>query len=96
MSEHINLVLLYGGKSQEHEISLISAASVLRHLNTDKYHIIPVAMDKDGQFHLNQYEDLLSYKEKLPVTTKQSIVLEGFRFTRRSPSCIPRSTWPFV
>lgn len=74
----INLVLLYGGKSQEHEISLISAASVLRHLNTDKYHIIPVAMDKEGQFHLHQYEDLLGFSDKLPVKTEQSKLLNGF------------------
>lgn len=33
MSKLINLVLLYGGKSGEHEISLISAASVLAHLD---------------------------------------------------------------
>ena len=50
MSKPINLVLLYGGKSGEHEISLISAASVLAHLNADKYNIIPVAMDKEGRF----------------------------------------------
>jgi len=32
MSNLINLVLLYGGKSGEHEVSLMSAASVLTHL----------------------------------------------------------------
>ncbi len=72
MSKLVNLVLLYGGKSGEHEISLISAASVLAHLNTEKYNIIPVAMDKDGLFHVHQYQDLLAYKEKLPVITEHS------------------------
>lgn len=82
MSKSVNLVLLYGGKSGEHEISLISAASVLAHLNSDKYHIIPVAMDKEGQFHLHQYFDLLAYKNKLPVETERSkplasLVIDG-------------------
>lgn len=77
MSESINLLLLYGGKSGEHEISLISAASVLSHLNADKYHIIPVAMDKEGQFHLHNYSDLLAYKDKLPVVTQKSKPLES-------------------
>lgn len=77
MSESIKLVVLYGGKSGEHEVSLVSAASVLRYLNTEKYHIIPIAMDKKGRFHLHQYEDLLSYKEKLPVETEKSIPLES-------------------
>lgn len=72
MAKPVNLVLLYGGKSGEHEISLISAASVLNHLDTKKYQIIPIAMGKDGQLHLHQYSDLLAYKDKLPVETKHS------------------------
>lgn len=77
MSKLLNLVLLYGGKSGEHEISLISAASVLAHLDKDKYRIIPVAMDKEGGYHLHQYEDLLEYKEKLPVETPHSLPIGG-------------------
>ena len=44
MLNQVNLLLLYGGKSGEHEISLISAASVLANLDAAKYHIIPVGM----------------------------------------------------
>jgi D-alanine-D-alanine ligase len=77
MSKPVNLVLLYGGKSGEHEISLISAASVLSHLNAEKYHIIPIAMDKNGQFHLHEYEDLLLYKERLPVVTERSKIMDS-------------------
>ncbi|MFI4918432.1 MAG: D-alanine--D-alanine ligase family protein [Legionellales bacterium] len=73
----INLVLLYGGKSGEHEVSLVSAASVLTHLNPEKYNIIPVAMDKDGLLHVHQYRDLLIYKDKLPVTSKHSKPLDS-------------------
>lgn len=72
MSKSVNLVLLYGGKSGEHEISLISAASVLTHLDAKKYNIIPIAMDKQGHFHLHDYHDLLAFKEKLPVSTERS------------------------
>lgn len=68
----INLLLLYGGKSGEHEISLISAASVLAHLDANKYHIIPVGMDKEGRFFLNSYQELLNFKESLPVNTPNS------------------------
>ncbi|RUR13598.1 D-alanine--D-alanine ligase family protein [Legionella sp. km772] len=72
MSKPVNLVLLYGGKSGEHEVSLVSAASVLRYLDAEKYHIIPIAMDKNGQFHVHEYTNLLAYKDKLPVVTKES------------------------
>lgn len=77
MSKPVNLVLLYGGKSGEHEVSLVSAASVLTHLDAEKYHIIPVAMDKEGLFHLHQYKDLLNYKDKLPVSTEHSTPMDS-------------------
>ena len=72
MAQPLNLVLLYGGKSGEHEVSLISAASVLRHLNAKAYRIIPIAMDKEGRCHVHEYTDLLAFKDALPVVTGQS------------------------
>ncbi len=77
MSKPVNLVVLYGGKSGEHEVSLVSAASVLQHLDAERYHIIPIAMDKNGQFHVHQYRDLLEFKDKLPLTTSLSTPLES-------------------
>ncbi|TAL61153.1 MAG: D-alanine--D-alanine ligase [Legionella sp.] len=77
MTKPVNLVLLYGGKSGEHEVSLVSAASVLRHLNADKYHIIPIGMDKEGRFHLHQYNDLVKHTDKLPVVTEKSKPLDS-------------------
>ncbi|STX29999.1 D-alanine--D-alanine ligase A [Legionella beliardensis] len=78
MSKLINLALLYGGKSGEHEISLISAASVLSELDSTKYNIIPIGMDKEGRFYLNEYTDLLAFKERLPVVTPRSKPLANF------------------
>ena len=77
MPKPINLLLLYGGKSGEHEISLISAASVMANLDTDQYHIIPVCMDRDGRCYLNDYNELLAYKSALPVVTSNSRPLES-------------------
>ncbi|MEI6094116.1 MAG: D-alanine--D-alanine ligase family protein [Gammaproteobacteria bacterium] len=75
MSKLIKLVLLYGGKSGEHEISLRSAASVLANLNPQKYQIIPVAMDKLGCCFQSDYQTLLAYSDVLPVRTPESIPL---------------------
>ena len=75
MPKPLKLILLYGGKSGEHEISLISAASVLSELNPQLYDIIPIGMDKEGRFFLNQYKELLTYKKQLPVTTAASVPL---------------------
>ncbi|MDZ4385005.1 MAG: D-alanine--D-alanine ligase family protein [Candidatus Moranbacteria bacterium] len=46
----INLAVIFGGKSNEHEISLKSANEVINSLNADKYDIIPVAIAKNGQW----------------------------------------------
>lgn len=72
MSKRINLTLLYGGKSGEHEVSLVSAASVLTHLDSERYHITPVGMDKEGRFFVNDYDELLSYPDALPVCAKKA------------------------
>lgn len=71
----IKVIVLYGGRSGEHEVSLRSAASVLTQLDSNKYTVIPIGMDKEGKFYLNSYEELLQAGEVLPVKTQTSIVL---------------------
>ena len=77
MSSRVNLVLLYGGKSGEHEISLRSAASVLANLDPERFNIIPVGMDKKGCFYKNDYHELLAYPDELPVSTQRSCSMDS-------------------
>ena len=52
--------ILFGGKSAEHEISLISAKSVIDAIDKNKYEVLLVAIDKNGEWHLkNGYEYLM-------------------------------------
>lgn len=46
----INVMVVFGGKSGEHEVSLMSAASVLRAIDREKYNVIPVGIDKTGRW----------------------------------------------
>ena len=46
----ITVCVLFGGISTEHEISNISASSVLSNMDTDKYHVIPVGITKEGRW----------------------------------------------
>ncbi len=78
MSNLLNLVLLYGGRSGEHEISLISAASVLANLDTTRYNVIPIGMDQEGRFYLNDYQELINHPQALPVVTNNSRPLDSF------------------
>jgi D-alanine-D-alanine ligase len=40
--------VLFGGRSGEHEVSLLSAASVLNAIDTSKYDVVPIGITKDG------------------------------------------------
>ncbi len=44
--------VLFGGRSAEHEVSLVSASSVLRGLDPKKYEVIPIGIGKDGRWVL--------------------------------------------
>ena len=42
--------ILFGGRSGEHEVSLLSAASVLHAIDQDKYEVVPIGITKDGRW----------------------------------------------
>ena len=42
--------ILFGGRSGEHEVSLLSAASILNAIDRAKYEVIPIAITKQGQW----------------------------------------------
>jgi len=42
--------VLFGGRSGEHEVSLLSAASVLKAINSAKYEVVPIGITKQGQW----------------------------------------------
>lgn len=44
------VAILFGGKSGEHEVSLISARSVMAALDKEKYEIYPIGITKDGRW----------------------------------------------
>lgn len=46
--------VLFGGRSGEHEVSLASAASVIRGLDPDKYEAVPIGISKDGHWLIGE------------------------------------------
>lgn len=52
MSERIRVAVLYGGTSAEHEVSVVSARSVLTAIDRSRYDVVPVAITKEGQWLL--------------------------------------------
>src|SRR6185436_15518203 len=46
----INAILLFGGRSAEHEVSILSARSVVAAAATDRVAITPICIARDGRF----------------------------------------------
>ena len=46
------VVVLFGGRSAEHEISCISARSVMDALDGDRHEVIPVGITREGRWHV--------------------------------------------
>ncbi len=48
--KRLRIGVLFGGRSGEHEVSLASAASVIRALDPEKYEAVPIGISKDGRW----------------------------------------------
>lgn len=56
VSKKIRVGVLFGGKSAEHEISLLSAKSVIEAMDKQKYEVVLIGINKSGEWFL--HEDL--------------------------------------
>jgi D-alanine-D-alanine ligase len=54
MKKRLRVGVLFGGRSGEHEVSLASAASVIRGLDPDKYEAVPIGITKDGHWLIGE------------------------------------------
>ncbi|HVM39951.1 MAG TPA: D-alanine--D-alanine ligase A, partial [Acidimicrobiia bacterium] len=49
----LRVLLLFGGRSAEHDVSRVSAMAVARALDPERYEVVPVAITKAGRWLLN-------------------------------------------
>ncbi|NLD01966.1 MAG: D-alanine--D-alanine ligase, partial [Clostridiales bacterium] len=58
----IQLGIIYGSRSCEHEVSVISAVQLMKHVNLDKYDLVPVYISQEGAWYTGQpLRDIKSY-----------------------------------
>jgi D-alanine-D-alanine ligase len=50
MKKKLRVGVLFGGRSGEHEVSLLSAASVLKAIDPQKYEVVPIGITKEGRW----------------------------------------------
>ena len=60
----INLAVLFGGRSVEHEVSVISAVQAMASMDKEKYNIVPVYMTKKSEFYTGEkLMDINAFKD---------------------------------
>lgn len=70
-----SLAIFYGGKSPEHDISIITAISVMKNLDKNKYNIVPVYVSENNSWCVpKDFLNLNIYTSK----TKGKILINGF------------------
>ena len=55
----IRVGILFGGRSGEHEVSLLSAASVVKAIDKTKYEVVPIGITKDGRWLTAEHAERL-------------------------------------
>ncbi len=79
MTRKINVAVLMGGNSTEHDISLISGREVVKNLNPNKYKIFPVVISRDGRRWdcVAIYDFLASTKSKIKKSAQFSEIIKS-------------------
>ncbi len=49
----LRIAVLFGGRSPEHDVSVLSATNVMQALDADKYEAVPIFVTREGQWLLS-------------------------------------------
>lgn len=87
----VRVGIIFGGRSCEHEISLVSASHVMSHLDRSKYEVVPIGITKDGEWLAGIEPEQLH----LQATTTQSNSCSSLsRCSQRSAECLSQLMFP--
>ena len=77
----IHVAVLFGGKSVEHEVSVISALQAIQSMNKDKYAVYPIYITKKNELYWGEDLDKIEEYKNIPAllqkSTKINIVTDG-------------------
>ncbi len=66
-----NVAVFFGGRSVEHEISVISASQAMHAMNREKYNVIPIYISKQGRWYTGDaLFDVANYRDMKALTDK--------------------------
>src|SRR6266850_228182 len=83
MKKKLRVAILFGGKSAEHEISVISARNIVEAMDKRKYEIVSIGIDKQGCWFFDEGARLLHSRNRAQVE---------FQRRRNSTAVLPGAT----
>ncbi len=66
MHPKLKIGVLFGGRSAEHEVSIVSATSVINALDKSKYDVVPIGITKEGRW-LSAVNVIQLLRDKSPI-----------------------------
>jgi D-alanine-D-alanine ligase len=88
-SGRLRVGVLFGGRSGEHEVSLLSAASILKAIDLEKYEVVPVGITKQGRWVTATAAALLLSGGTLPATGDAGVAVKRPKTSPRSEAIQP-------
>ena len=90
----LNVGVIFGGRSVEHEMSIISAVQAMNNIDSDKYEIIPIYITKDNIWYtggclrfidtFKDYDLIRRYAKKVNLVNKDGrFILQGTKYMKR-------------
>ncbi|MCR4963587.1 MAG: D-alanine--D-alanine ligase [Firmicutes bacterium] len=70
--EKITVGVIFGGRTVEHEVSIISALQAMLSLDTDKYQVVPIYISKEGRWYSGDNLMKLENFRDMPALLKQA------------------------
>jgi len=71
MKRKLRVAVLFGGKSAEHEISVISARNIIDAMNKKKYEVVAIGIDKEGRWFWDERAEFLSATRRMQVLRRR-------------------------
>lgn len=72
----LNVAVMFGGRSVEHEVSVITGLQVVENIDKSKYRVIPVYISKEGHWYTGEeLKDIKNYKDIPSLLSKSREII---------------------
>lgn len=90
MAKRLRVGVVFGGRSAEHEVSVASARNVLEAMDRERYEPVPIGIDRDGRWRLEDARTLLEAGSILPALERPGGGREPAAAPAREVALVPR------